>query len=128
MIDTNKKFNVILIIICAIMICAIFYMIFLINRRESMRNYFDIKDVRGYNWYSKSPEISFNIDGNRATLIIEGEEILTDDRIKLNSETGELVINGKADKSLYIRSIGESNIVLWYEKAEYRLDKEVINR
>ena len=38
------------------------------------------------------------------------------------------IINNKESDQLYIRSVGKSNLVLWYNKAEYRLDKEVINR
>ena len=53
---------------------------------------------------------------------------MNDDSFSINEQTGEFIINGTNAGNLYLRSVGESNIVIWYEKAEYRLDREVINR
>lgn len=128
MIDTNKKFNVILIIISGIMLVVIFYLIFLINRHENARIYFNIEEIEGINWYSKDPVIDFIITDGTCTFIIDGEIVLDKERVRLNNETGEITRIGNKDEVMYLRSVGEANIIIWYEKAEYRLDKEVINR
>lgn len=128
MIDTNRKFNTIFITISVIMILAICYMAFLIVRTENSRIYFDISEIENINWYNKDKKIEFSIDGTKATLIIGGEYLINEEDFTINEQTGEFIINGQNAGNLYLRSVGESNIVIWYEKAEYRLDREVINR
>ena len=41
----------------------------------------------------------------------------------IDTQTGEIL----KDK-LYIRSVTNNNLVIWYEKEEYRLQKEIIAR
>ena len=128
MIDTNGKFNAIFITISVIMAAAICYMGFLIVRTENSRIYFNINEIKNINWYNKEKKIEFSTTGSKATLVIEGEYLMNDDSFSINEQTGEFIINGTNAGNLYLRSVGESNIVIWYEKAEYRLDREVINR
>lgn len=128
MIDTNRKFNAILITASVIMIAAICYMLFLIVRTENSRIYFNINEIKDINWFNKDKKIEFNTDGKTATLIIGGEYLMRDDKLVINEQTGEFIINGEDSGNVYLRSVGESNIVIWYEKAEYRLDREVIYR
>lgn len=128
MIDTNRKFNVIFITASVFMVAAICYMLFLIVRTENSRVYFKINEIENINWYNKEKKIEFKTDGNRATLIIGGEYLMNDDKLTINEQTGEFIINGVETGNVYLRSVGESNIVIWFEKAEYRLDREVINR
>lgn len=128
MIDTNRKFNAILITASVIMIAAICYMMFLIVRTENSRIYFNINEIKDINWFNKDKKIEFNTDGKTATLIIGGEYLMRDDKLVINEQTGEFIINGEDSGNVYLRSVGESNIVIWYEKAEYRLDREVIYR
>ena len=128
MIDTNRKFNAILITASVIMIAAICYMLFLIVRTENSRIYFNINEIKDINWFNKDKKIEFNTDGKTATLIIGGEYLMRDDKLVINEQTGEFIINGEDSGNVYLRSVGESNIVIWYEKAEYRLDRVVIYR
>lgn len=128
MIDTNGKFNAIFITISVVMVAAICYMGFLIVRTENSRIYFNINEIKNINWYNKEKKIEFSTTGSKATLVIEGEYLMNDDSFSINEQTGEFIINGTNAGNLYLRSVGESNIVIWYEKAEYRLDREVINR
>lgn len=128
MIDTNGKFNAIFITISVVMVAAICYMGFLIVRTENSRIYFNINEIKNINWYNREKKIEFSTTGSKATLVIEGEYLMNDDSFSINEQTGEFIINGTNAGNLYLRSVGESNIVIWYEKAEYRLDREVINR
>jgi hypothetical protein len=117
MIDENKRLNIILGIICVIFVIVILYMISYIRNLESTHIYFNINDIKNVKWESNTA--SFYTDGKTYTFSINGTNIFDNEKIELDNNTGMIV-----DNRLYLRSIGTNNIVIWYDEAEYRLDRQ----
>lgn len=118
---TNRKFNIIFIIISLCLTLIISIMLYMYIRNESSRNYFTLKEIEGYSWVNK--EVTFELKDNKITLVIDDDKMYADKDITLNTQTGEII----KDK-LYIRSVTDNNLVIWYEKEEYRLNKKIIAR
>ncbi|HOB26293.1 MAG TPA: hypothetical protein PLB45_00570 [Bacilli bacterium] len=129
MINENTKLNIILGIICACILLAVIYMVNYRNNLEEANIYFKIKDIQNINWVNETSNMKFYTDGKTLTFKI-GDKVIVDDKsFSLNQQTGEIIIDPKGDNiegSLYLRSVSSNNIVIWYEEAEYRLEKEVI--
>lgn len=117
----NKRLNIILITISIIIFLVILYMLYLIIDNESARQYFNINDIRNIKWVNTQENIELNVDKDTIKLIIAGEDVLNDN-YDFNRTTGEFILKDRSEK-LYLRNIEENSIVIWYEKAEYRLTK-----
>lgn len=125
----NKKLDLILIGIAIVLVLIISYMIYLISRNENSRIYFNHNDIKNITWKNEEEQVLFKLDGKNASLKIQDKEILLNNDYDLNLKTGEITY--KVDdqiitEQLYIRSVTENDLVIWYNRAEYRLTKEKI--
>ena len=104
---------------CILIIISI--MAYMLIRNESSRVYFNIKEIENFNW--KSNNVLFNYIDGKVTLEVNGDKMYNEKEATIDTQTGEIL----KDK-LYIRSVTNNNLVIWYEKEEYRLQKEIIAR
>ena len=118
---TNRKFNLIFGIISFCILIIISIMAYMLIRNESSRVYCNIKEIENYNW--KSNNVLFNYIDGKVTLEVNGDKMYNEKEATIDTQTGEIL----KDK-LYIRSVTNNNLVIWYEKEEYRLQKEIIAR
>ena len=121
----NRILNNTLITFSVIIFIVSCYLLFLYVKNESNRVYFEVSSITDANW--KSGNNSLSIDGSILTLVINDEKIVNNKRFKLDNNTGKITI-GNDDTVIYLRSVGEDAIVIWYKEAEYRLNREVIYR
>lgn len=125
--NDNRKLNVILGIVSVVAIIVSLYLGSIINNNEKSRIYFHMEDVKDVNWIDSRDDISFKISNNKLYFKI-GEDIIVDNKnMELNTMDGNITYDGISGK-LYLRSVNKENIVIWYEKKEYRLSREVINK
>ncbi|MDE6141691.1 MAG: hypothetical protein K2G03_03715 [Bacilli bacterium] len=125
--NDNRKLNVILGIVSVVAIIVSLYLGSIINNNEKARIYFHMEDIENINWIDSREDISFKINDDKLYFKI-GEEVIVDNKdIELNEKDGNIRYDGK-DGKLYLRSVSKENIVVWYEKREYRLSREVINK
>ncbi|MDE5630088.1 MAG: hypothetical protein K2I70_00660, partial [Bacilli bacterium] len=123
--NDNRKLNVILGIVSVVAIIISLYLGSIINNNEKARIYFHMEDIENINWIDSREDISFKINDDKLYFKI-GEEVIVDNKdIELNEKDGNIRYDGK-DGKLYLRSVSKENIVVWYEKREYRLSREVI--
>ena len=116
MINNNTKLNIILGVLCVVLLIVIIYIIGYRNNIESANVYFNQNDIKNINW--KDNDTSFYTNGKTFTFIKNGETIYDNEPFKLDNHTG-VIIDGR----LYLRGFNETSIVLWYDEAEYRLNK-----
>ena len=62
---------------------------------------------------------------NKLYLTIDGETIVDGSTFEFNASTGEIK-NSKLNNDLYVRSVGRTNITLWYKYKVYVFDKDII--
>lgn len=125
--NDNKKLNVILGIVSVIAIIISLYLGSMINNNEKARIYFHMEDLEDVNWTDTRENISFKISDNKLYFKI-GNDVISDNKsVELNTKDGNITYGGTSGK-LYLRSVSKENIVVWYEKSEYRLSREVINK
>jgi hypothetical protein len=118
MISENGKLNIILGVICVVFIIVTIYIISYRHNLESVNVYFEINDIKNVTW--KSNNMEFTTDGKTFNLTVNNVPIYEKTSLDLDTHTGEIIKD-----RLYLRSVGASNIVIWYEEAEYRLDKDI---
>lgn len=128
MINENTKLNIILGIIIAILVIFNLLIFYNIRNFDSSKNLFDISEIEGVEWKNTSTNSDLLIEDGKINLTINNDTIYYQDIVSLNKETGEFTVNNDGNIEngiLYLRSVGSNNIVVWYEEAEYRLDKVV---
>lgn len=121
----NRKLNIILGIVSVVLLLTSFYMVHLTIKNEDSRIYFNIKDIENINWIDEEENISFKLVDGKVNFKINDDNVIRNEDYTFNNQTGEIVYNDISN-SLYIRTVNEESIVVWYEKAEYHLDKEFI--
>lgn len=125
--DGNKKLNVILGIVSIIAIIISIYLGTMINNNEKARIYFHMEDIENVNWIDSRENISFKIENDKLYFKI-GDDVIVDNKdADLNTRDGNITYGGISGR-LYLRSVSKENLVIWYEKREYRLAREVINK
>ena len=117
MISENTKLNIILGILCVVFVIVILYIISYRNNLESANVYFKTDEIRNTTWSNE--DVTLKFDKDKYTLTIDNQDVIKDEVLKLNVHTGEL-----KDGSLYLRSVNDNNIIIWYNEAEYKLDKK----
>ena len=120
---TNTKFNVILIAIGISLLIVLFNVFYLYRRNEASKINFNDKYIKDTVWKSNDAKLSFN--GNNLTFIINDSEKINSS-YTLDKRSGKF--NLSDDEEFYLRSINEETIIVWYNRAEYNLEKEVIAR
>lgn len=118
---TNKKFNIIAGIIGVVLLVVLFNVLYIYNRNEASKISFNINDVKNFNWIND--EVSFEIKDNKLTFIKDDLKIVSNASMEFNNRTGEINADGK---KIYLRSVSNDSIIIWYEKQEFNLEKEFI--
>lgn len=86
-----------------------------------------MEDIENVNWIDSRENISFKIENDKLYFKI-GDDVIVDNKdADLNTKDGNITYGGISGK-LYLRSVSKENLVIWYEKREYRLAREVINK
>ena len=116
MVNNNTKFNIILGALCVVFSIVIIYILVYRANVESANVYFNQNDIKNITW--KSDDSSFETNGKTFKFVKNGETIYDNETFKLDKHTG-MIIDGR----LYLRSVNKDSIVLWYDEAEYRLNK-----
>lgn len=125
--NDNKKLNIILGIVCIVVILISIYIATIINNNERARIYFHIEEIENINWIDKSNNTSFKVENNRLTFKLNDETIIDNKKMDLNTKDGNITYDGISGK-LYLRSVSTENLVIWYDKHEYHLSREIINK
>lgn len=120
----NKLLSIVLGIITFIMIIAIIFMNYVINNNKKAITFFNVEDFSNIP-YSNKDECKFEIKKNKLYLTIDGETIVDGSTFDFNASTGEIK-NNKLNNDLYVRSVGRTNITLWYKYKVYVFDKDII--
>lgn len=121
--SSNKKLNIILIGIAAVLIIVLFNVFYIYKRNENSKIVFNEADFHNTTWVNDSSHLSFN--DNKLIFKINDEEIINSN-YKLNNRTGKFILDN--DTEFYLRSINDYSIIVWHDKSEYNLEKEVIAR
>ena len=116
MIDRNNKLNIILGVICLVLVIVIAYITFYRYNIESTNVYFNVNDIKNITW--KSEDAEFTTDGKTFTFIKNGETIYNKSEFNLDTHTGMIIAD-----TLYLRNANSNSILIWYNEAEYRLDR-----
>ena len=119
---TNKKFNLLIILLSFIFIFVTIYMLVLINKNEKSQIFFQVKEF--VNTKYSNDESQFYATENNLTLVIDGNTIYSEREYELDEKTGELIIEND-EHVLYLRSITKDKIILWYNKREIHLDRVI---
>ena len=119
---TNKKFNILMILLSIIFIFVAIYMLVLINKNEKSQIFFQSKEFINTE-YSKDDN-QFYATKDNLTLVIDGNTIYNEREYELDEKTGELIIE-EDEHILYLRSITEDKIILWYNKREIHFDRVI---
>jgi len=126
---SNRTLIIILAILDVFIVIGIFYINKTISNVEESKIYFTEEDFINNNWTNSEYGVRFEVTSSRLSLSIDHEDKIKDAKFELNEHTGEIIFteNGtKHTKELYLRSTGPTNIVIWYDKHEYHLNKEKI--
>lgn len=126
----NNKLNIILGIVCIVILIIILYMLNYKKNLDSANFYFNINDIINEEWIlDDQNNISLHTDGKKIKFIYNDEIVYDNKEFKLNEKTGEFVIDPDGNNiqgELYLRSVSNDNIVIWYKAGEYKLIKKVV--
>ncbi len=124
MYQENKLLSIILAIVIFIMLIAIVFMNYVINNNKKAITFFNLDEFKNVS-YSNNNGDKFEIKDNKLYLTVDGE--VTADGIKygFDATTGEIKYNGN-ENQLFVKSVGRTNITLWYKYKIYVLDKDTI--
>lgn len=122
---SNKKFNLILLCIAIALIVVLINIVYLYYRNEKSKIYFDLNDIKNINWVDEENENRFIMKKNRITLELNDSVVIDNKEIKFNNKNGEIIFDD-IHGELYLRSVTEEKMVIWYKKAEYVFYKEFI--
>lgn len=117
----NRKFNIIAGFIGIVLLVILFNVLYIYNRNEASKIYFNINDIKDVNWINN--DVSFKIENNNLTFIKDDEKIVNNKGMSFDNRTGKIEAG---NKTIYVRSVSEYSIIIWYEKCEYNLEKEII--
>lgn len=120
---TNKKFNIIFGLVGLALLVVLINILYIYRRNEASKIMFNINSVTNKTWVNE--EAKFKIDKNKLTLTINDEDIINNKEYDFNNRNGML---SSDNKTLYLRSVSDDSIILWYDRVEYNLELEVIAR
>ncbi len=120
---SNRKLNIILIIIGVVLLIVLVNVFYIYKRNEASKIIFDENDFKNTTWINDNAKLIFK--DSKLTFIINEEEVINSN-YALDNRSGKL--NNTDNEEFYLRSINEYSIIVWYDRAEYNLEKEVIAR
>ena len=121
----NTKFNIIFGLIGVALLVILINVFYIYKRNEKSKISFNITDINNANWINDGA--SLNLKDGKLTFIIEDETIINNKKYDLDNRTGKFIITDD-NTELYLRSVMKDSIIVWYEKSEFNLKKEVIAR
>lgn len=117
----NRKFNIIAGFIGVVLLVILINVLYIYNRNEASKIYFNINDIKNVNWVNN--QVSFRIEDNKLTFIKDDEKIVNNKDMQFNNRTGKIDVD---NKTIYVRSVSNDTLIIWYEKQEFNLEKEFI--
>jgi len=119
----NKLLSCILGFIIFVLIVIIIWMNYTINNNKKAITFFNIEEIKDKS-YSNSTD-KFKIEDNKLYITLDNEKLVDGNKFEFDATTGEFKFNNQ-DIKLYLRSIGKTNITLWYKYKIYVLEKDII--
>lgn len=119
----NRKFNLILILIGIALLIVLVNVFYLYRRNETSKINFNESDIKNSKWISDN--VVLDIKDNNLTFTVDDEDIINEN-YKLDNKSGKFILS--SEKDFYLRSVTKDTIIVWYNHAEYNLEKEVIAR
>lgn len=119
----NRNLDIILILVAIVLSAAFLILYFQYNQSELGKITFKLDEFKDITWVNELNEIKFKVTDDKINLVIDSTDIITDADYDLNTKTGEIIFNGESGK-LYIRAVGSNSLTIWYNYAEYHLEKE----
>ena len=127
----NRNLDIILGIVALVLMSVFGYLYYEYNQNEATKLLYDIRDIKNNKWQSDFYDMSLEIKDETITLVKEGETLIDNAKFEFNSRTGEFVYkdgSNEVKETLYLRSIGNTSITIWYNYAEYSLNKYILTK
>ena len=127
----NRNLDIILGIVALVLMSVFGYLYYEYNQNEATKQLYDIRDIKNNKWQSDFYDMSLEIKDETITLVKEGETLIDNAKFEFNSRTGEFVYkdgSNEVKETLYLRSIGNTSITIWYNYAEYSLNKYILTK
>ena len=125
----NRNLDIILGIVALVLMSIFGYLYYEYNQNEATKQLYDIREIKNNKWQSDYHDMSLEIGEETITLVKEGETLIDNAKYEFNSRTGEFVYkdgSNEVKETLYLRSIGNTSITIWYNYAEYSLNKFIL--
>ena len=119
----NKLLSCILGFIIFVMLVVIIWMNYVINNNKKAVTFFNLDEIKE-TAYSNSHD-KFKIEKDKLYLTLDDETIADGIKFEFDPTTGAFKYNDSND-DLYLRSVGKSNITLWYKYKIYVFEKDFI--
>ena len=119
----NRNIDIVLVLLAIVLSAAFLILYYQYNQNEIGKVLFRKEEIKDITWISELNDVKFNLTDDKINLIIDSTDIIKDSNYTLNSQTGEITIEGTSDK-LYIRAVSSNSLTIWYNYAEYHLEKE----
>ncbi len=119
----NRNIDIALIILAIVLVAAFSIISYMYYQNETTKVRFKINEFKDVTWVNELNEITFTITDDKVNLSIDSTDIIKDASYEFNNGTGEVIYNGEKGK-LYVRAIGSNSLTIWYNYAEYHLEKE----
>ena len=124
MYQENKLLSIVLTVVIFLMIIAIVFMNYVINNNKKAITFFNVDDFSNISYVNKNGD-RFKIENNKLYLSLDNDEIANGIKYGFDASTGEIKYNGN-ENQLYVKSVGRTNITLWYKYKIFVLEKETI--
>lgn len=119
----NRNLDIILIIVAIVLVAAFGIIYYMYQQNESTKVKFKINEFKDVTWVNELNEIKFTVSDDKVNLIIDSSDVIKDASYELDKGTGEMIIDGEKGR-LYIRAVSSNSLTIWYNYAEYHLEKE----
>ncbi len=119
----NRNLDIVLILVAIVLVAAFGIIYYMYQQNESTKVKFKINEFKDVTWVNELNEIKFTVTDDKVNLVIDSVDVVKDATYELNKGTGEMIIDGEKGK-LYIRAVGNNSLTIWYNYAEYHLEKE----
>ena len=119
----NRNLDIVLILVAIVLVVAFGIIFYMYQQNESTKVKFKINEFKDVTWVNELNEIKFTVSDDKVNLVIDSADVIKDASYELNKGTGEMIIDGEKGK-LYIRAVSNNSLTIWYNYAEYHLEKE----
>ena len=119
----NRNIDIVLIITSVILVIAFGIIYYMYEQNEFTKVKFKINEIKDITWVNELNDITFTIKDDKLNLSIDSTPVIEDASFELNKGTGEIIFDGESNM-LYVRAVSSSSLTIWYNYAEYHLEKE----